>query len=110
MINLTEALIFGLSAWRCAYFVTDDVLPENLRDWFVDKLPGKLQTYIGILLTCIYCLTFWTSIISYNIQEYAIWFVNITAIWGVATYLGVFHNLLSSITQYFAGLTTDEDS
>lgn len=110
MINLTEALIFGLSAWRCAHFVAEDDLPEPVRNWVDAKLrPEKLALFLSALIACVYCVTFWTSIISYNAQGYLIWFVNITAIWGAATYLALFHNLAVKIYETLGSPASEDE-
>lgn len=49
----------------------------------------NLWIKLTILLSCIYCLTFWTAIFTYNVS---IWVANIGAIWGLATLIGLMHD------------------
>lgn len=42
-----------------------------------------------ILVSCIYCLTFWTALLVYAPVS---WIANIGAIWGLATLIGLAHN------------------
>lgn len=55
---------------------------------------------LTILLSCIYCMTFWTSLLVY---APFVWIRNIGAIWGLATVIGLAHN------KFFTAPELDED-
>lgn len=55
---------------------------------------------LAILTACIYCLSFWTTLVVYTPF---VWVANIGAIWGLATLIGLAHN------KYFTEPETDED-
>lgn len=64
-------------------------------DQQTEKLQVKRTFHQGLslkantLFVCIYCLTFWTTLVTYN---FFVWFANIGAIWAIATLIGVAHD------------------
>lgn len=152
-INLTSLVVFGLAAWRYAYFVVGDDLIQPLKNSFIDwfekrafkrrtrsekkidalrmeqasfqemldyadrrrhskdadhyeelvqdieeeiraikprrSISQNLWIKTAILLSCIYCMTFWATLIVYTPF---VWIANIGAIWAVATLVGLAHD------------------
>ena len=92
-MNIEQILITSLIAWRLGYFITQDYLTQEPKEWILDRLPQNKPTrYITILTYCIYCITFWTAIIAYNLTPLL---ANILTIWATATLIATLHNMFS---------------
>lgn len=101
----------GLAAWRYAYFVTNDSLPEPLKYKFLDVVASKAPAVVSEKIEelvgneeqsgCIYCMTFWTSLLLVVVMKFSKsnWFIRLGAVWAVATLIGVTHNVVTDVVS-----------
>lgn len=78
MINI---IIIGLGAWRIARFITHDVIFKKFFDKIRKQKKVKMLAY---LFSCMFCLTFWTSL---GLWFAPSWLQDFLAVWAIATLL-----------------------
>jgi hypothetical protein len=89
--SLVDIVLYGLAGWRIAQLSADVVFEKfmigllniiskpDLRFRFLKFVQAKIL----YLLDCVYCLTFWTTLILYLFIPYRI--IMFLAVWAVAS-------------------------
>lgn len=91
-MQLLDLIILALAAWRLAYFVTREQGPWRIAERFRNKFA------LGGLSTCLYCASFWTSILVLLLSFTPLHIVNLILAIGaaglmLASYTGVNHGV-----------------
>ena len=67
---LFEAILIGLAGWRLANLLVNEDGPleifEHIRN-IVGVRPGIISGLLPSIFTCIYCMSVWTTVISYGL-------------------------------------------
>ena len=90
-MTLEEVAVLSLAAWRIAYHVTNEEGPwsitERIREWLAPTPPDGLlpRGSRAKLLACVYCLAFWSALLTLPAWHFAAPFVTLVAVWGGAT-------------------------
>lgn len=74
MARFTTALIFGLAVWRASIIMTREEGPfmvfARLREFYApDGKEWDDVGFLGKLLHCPYCLSFWVSLVIYLVYK-----------------------------------------
>ena len=72
MLGLMELCALGFASYRATQFLVHDTLPDPLRarieNWYVDGIrperSNRARSFIRDLVSCTYCLGFWTSVVT----------------------------------------------
>lgn len=108
-------IYIALAAWRYAHLIVSDAIVQPLKQKIIDELQDKATQnpkYVPLVekleegTDCIYCMTFWTTLILLILVKLTKqkWFITLGAIWAIATLIGATHNTMVSFIQ-----ETDEE-
>lgn len=79
---LEQALLIGLAGWRVAHLLVVEDGPfdifEKIRQ-MVGIKSGEIDSFFGLLLSCMFCTTVWTCIFMYGL-----WLLSPTAVIVIA--------------------------
>lgn len=66
---LTEAILVGLAGWRVAHLLVYEDGPFDIFLKLRDKIigTGPIEGFFPKLFSCIWCMSIWTTLISYGV-------------------------------------------
>lgn len=80
MDHLAALLVLGFAAYRGTQLVVHDTIGDPVRSriemWHAAKFDSKVRTFVRDLLSCIYCVGFWLSVVA------VLAWVSATGQWG----------------------------
>lgn len=92
MVSLAEVLLIGLAGWRLAFFLVNEAGPWSialkLREMVgiahdaEGAIAGWPETTLGKLFACIFCMSFWTCVLSYVVS---LWYIPVIYIFAAAS-------------------------
>lgn len=103
-------IYIGLAAWRFAHLIVADTIVQPLKQRLIDNLQDKATEntkLVGLAekveegANCIYCVTFWTSLILLILLKLtkSNTIIKLGAIWAIATLIGATHNTMISYAR-----------
>lgn len=87
-LALFDVLCIGLASWRLASLVVHEEGPfevfERVRVFVGAERPGEIRGLLPKLFTCVWCFSFFTSVLMVAIYYIHVLPVMLMAAWGVA--------------------------
>lgn len=69
---LIQVILIGLAGWRLANMAVDEAGPFDLFERIrilIGLKPGEISGFLPNLFSCLFCMSVWTTVISYGLWQ-----------------------------------------